>query len=351
MDLRSSAPAAALGAAALFGMSTPAAKTLLGEMHPWMLGGLLYVGSGVALGAYLVFRRFRGGSGGYPSLAAHDLPWLAAAIVAGGVAAPVLLMFGLARTSAAAVALLLNLEAVFTAVLAWFVVREHFVARIAWGLACIVAGAVTLSWPASGAAAVDLSALLVAAASLAWAIDNNLTRKIAGGDPVILAATKGIVAGTVNLGIAVMNGSPWPAPPAVASAFVVGALGYGVSLVLFIVALRELGTARTAAYFSTAPFIGAVVAIVGLREPLTAALGVAGALMAAGVWLHLTERHEHEHVHDPMAHEHRHVHDAHHTHAHAPDIAVTEPHSHWHEHEALRHRHPHYPDVHHRHQH
>jgi drug/metabolite transporter (DMT)-like permease len=332
-------------------MSTPAAKALLGEIQPWMLGGLLYLGSGGALGTYLVFRRLRGAGSGHPSLPARDLPWLAGAIFVGGVAAPVLLMFGLARTSAAAVALLLNLEAVLTAVLAWFVVREHFVARIAWGLACIVAGAVALSWPDSGAAPVDVSALLVAAASLAWAIDNNLTRKISGGDPVTIAATKGLMAGAVNLGIAVMNGSPWPAPPAVAGALVVGALGYGVSLVLFIVALRELGTARTAAYFSTAPFIGAIVAIVGLREPLTVPLGVAGALMAAGVWLHLTERHEHEHVHDPIAHEHRHVHDEHHAHAHAPQMTVTEPHSHWHEHEPLRHRHPHYPDVHHRHQH
>ncbi|MEX2147148.1 MAG: DMT family transporter [Candidatus Rokuibacteriota bacterium] len=351
MNVRSRAPATALSAAALFGMSTPAAKALLGEMDPWMLGALLYLGSGGALGAYLVLRRLRGAGSGHPSLAARDLPWLAAAIVAGGVAAPVLLMFGLARTSAAAVALLLNLEAVFTALLAWLVVREHFVPRIAWGLACIVAGAVALSGPGSGTAALDLPALLVTAAALAWAIDNNVTRKISGGDPVTLATTKGLAAGTVNLGIAVMSGSPWPSPPAVAGALVVGALGYGVSLVLFIVALRELGTARTAAYFSTAPFIGALGAIAGLREPLTATLGVAGALMAAGVWLHLTERHEHEHVHDPIAHEHRHVHDAHHTHAHAPQITVTEPHSHWHEHEALRHRHPHYPDLHHRHPH
>jgi drug/metabolite transporter (DMT)-like permease len=316
-----------------------------------MLAALLYLGSGVTLGAYMLLRWVRGATSAEASLRARDLPSLGGAILAGGVVAPVLLMSGLARGSAAAVSLLLNLEAVFTALLAWLVVREYFAPRIAWGMACIVAGAMALSWQSTDALKIDLSAIFVAGAAFAWAVDNNLTRRLSAGDPVMIATTKGLAAGAVNFAIAISTGSAWPAPPAVASSLVVGAAGYGLSLVLFILALRILGTARTAAYFSTAPFIGAVASVIVLREPLTVSLLVAGVLMGVGLWFHLTERHDHEHVHELLAHDHSHVHDDHHVHEHPAGLAATEPHSHWHEHVPLRHRHPHYPDLHHRHEH
>ncbi|HUO55324.1 MAG TPA: DMT family transporter, partial [Rhodoblastus sp.] len=177
----------------------------------------------------------------------------------------------------------------------------------------------------------------------------NLTRKLSSADPVVIAATKGLVAGAVNGAAALGRGVEPPAALAGVEAALLGLFGVGVSLVLFILALRRLGAARTGAYFALAPFLGALAAILLLHEPATARLLVAGALMGLGLWLHLAERHEHEHVHDALEHEHSHVHDDHHRHRH--DGPVAEPHSHRHRHERLVHAHPHYPDLHHRHAH
>ena len=344
-------PALALGSAVLFGLSAPASKLLLGVVDPWLLAALLYLGSGVGLALYRLARRLTSPTPAEAPIGRRHLPWLAGAIVCGGVVGPVLLMFGLASGSATQAALLLNLEGVFTALLAWFVFRENFDARIALGMAAIAAGAAVLSWQPSGALAFDRSAVLVAGACLAWAIDNNLTRKVSEGDPVQIAMIKGTMAGGVNLVLALGLGAKWPTTPVVLSAALVGLVAYGTSLALFVAALRVLGTARTGAYFSTAPFVGAVGAVVMLSEPVTARLVVAAAVMAVGVWLHLTERHEHDHVHGALEHDHLHRHDEHHQHEHAPSIDVREPHSHRHVHTALRHRHPHYPDLHHRHGH
>ena len=170
-------------------------------------------------------------------------------------------------------------------------------------------------------------------------------------DPVQVASLKGWVAGVTNVSIAFALGSTPPSVAGLAAAAVVGFAGYGVSLVLFVMALRHVGTARTGAYFSLAPFFGGIASVILLREALTTQLVAAGGLMALGVWLHLTERHEHEHGHDDLAHEHRHVHDDHHDHSHDGSEPPGEPHSHWHVHDALRHSHPHYPDIHHRHGH
>ena len=194
-----------------------------------------------------------------------------------------------------------------------------------------------------------LGGLLIAGACLCWGIDNNLTRKLSSADPVQIAMIKGLVAGATNLGLALALGASLPGYGFVAAGALVGFLGVGVSLVMFMLALRHLGTARTGAYFSLAPFIGAVLALALFREPLTLQLVAAGVLMAIGLWLHLAERHEHDHTHTELVHEHAHVHDAHHQHPH--DGPVSEPHSHPHRHTAIRHSHPHYPDLHHRHQH
>ena len=344
--MRRRAIAYALLSAALFGASTPLAKLLVGSISPLALAGLLYLGSGIGLAAWLIVRRKRP-----TALARGDWLWLAGAIAAGGIVGPALLMYGLARTDAATASLLLNLEAVFTAALAWIVFRENVDRRVFAGMAAIVAGGVVLSWDQVPQARGSAGPLLIAAACLAWALDNNLTRRVSGGDAVMLAALKGLVAGAVNFALALAIGAYMPAPGAIALAGLVGLLGYGVSLVLFIMALRELGTARTGAYFSVAPVFGAALALAFLAERAGPAFWAAAALMAIGVWLHLAERHEHEHVHEPMTHSHEHAHDAHHHHTHEAGWDGREPHTHAHEHGRLRHRHPHYPDLHHRHRH
>jgi drug/metabolite transporter (DMT)-like permease len=263
---------------------------------------------------------------------------------------PLLLMLGLSHTPASSAALLLNVEGLATMAIAWIVFRENVDRRLLLGALAILAGAVLLSWQ-GGPSGVGLGALAIVGACVAWGVDNNLTRKLSSADPVQIAAIKGIVAGAVNLALALAHGATLPSPVAAASGAVIGFFGYGVSLVLFVLALRHLGTARTGAYFSTAPFLGAALALTLFREPITVQLAAAAVLMGLGVYLHLSERHEHEHAHEAMDHEHRHVHDAHHQHAHGPDDPPGEPHTHFHHHEPLRHKHPHYPDLHHRHQH
>ena len=341
-----------LGAAGLFGLSAPASKALLAVTHPWLLAGLLYLGSGLSLGAYRAARGLRSRShAGEATLSRHEWPWLGAAILTGGVIAPVLLMFGLSRVSASEASLLLNLEGVFTAVVAWVVFREHVDARIAGGLVAISLGAVLLTWDPGQPVKLSAGALLVAGACLGWAIDNNLTRKVSASDPLQIATVKGLVAGAVNVIIAVGVGASVPRLETMLLAALLGLVSYGVSLVLFVLALRGLGAGRTSAYFSTAPFVGAVIGVIALGEPITPRLGLAAALMLVGVWLHVSERHQHVHVHERMELEHRHEHDEHHQHDHDASAPPGQPHSHRHAHEPLRHRHPHYPDIHHRHGH
>jgi drug/metabolite transporter (DMT)-like permease len=347
MSRISRGPALAIGAAILFGASTPLARLLLGGgANPWLLAGLLYLGSGIGLG---VLRLARGAHGEAP-LTRNDLPWLALVICAGGVIGPVLLMIGLTTTPASSAALLLNLEALATMAIAWVVFRENVDRRLLAGAAAILAGAILLSWQ-GGPGRVGIGALAIAGACLAWGIDNNLTRKISAADPVQIAMLKGLAAGTANLGLALAAGAHLPAVRVIVESGTIGFFGYGVSLVLFVLSLRYLGAARTGAYFSSGPFIGAVLALAIFHEPLTARLLIAGLLMAAGLYLHLTEAHEHEHVHEWQEHDHAHVHDGHHRHEHGANDPPGEPHGHRHRHAAMMHKHSHYPDLHHRHTH
>lgn len=341
--------AAALGAALLFGAGTPLAKSLLREIGPWTLAGLFYLGSGIGLSIWRFTTRAAS-----VRLDRAETGWLAGAILAGGVVGPVLLMFGLTGMPASGASLLLNAEGVFTALLAWFVFRENFDRRIALGMAAIAGGAFLLSWPDTDVArfAGAWPALVILGACLSWGIDNNLTRKVSLSDATWIASVKGLVAGAVNLVLALSVGDAVPAPSLAALAALVGLLSYGISLTLFVVGLRHLGTARTGAYFSVAPFFGALLALAS-GEPLTGRLAAAGLLMGLGVWLHLTESHAHEHRHEATEHEHVHVHDEHHRHTHAdgvdppPGVA----HSHRHLHEPTTHVHGHFPDEHHRHTH
>jgi len=343
----------ALSSAFLFGASTPIAKLLLGVTDPLLLAGLLYLGSGAGLALVATGGRSLGLGRSEAPLRAGDLPWLGAIVLFGGILGPALLMWGLMLTPASTGALLLNTEGLATMGIAWVVFRENVDRRIFLGAMAILAGALLLSWPeaAGTGARLNWGSVLIVLACVSWGIDNNLTRKLSAADPLQIAMIKGLAAGAVNLALALAGGAPSPGPRTVAAAAAVGFFGYGVSLVLFVLGLRHLVAARTGAYFSTAPFIGAAVALPLFGETPTFTLMGAALLMSIGVYLHLAEAHDHEHLHEPLQHEHRHVHDIHHQHEHTPDAPPGEPHSHWHRHARLLHKHPHYPDLHHRHLH
>jgi drug/metabolite transporter (DMT)-like permease len=343
----------AIGSAVLFGASTPLAKLLLGAgVDPWLLAGLLYLGSGLGLAVVYLVRGALAASRLEAPLRRADLPWLALVVLIGGGVGPVLLMLGLRATAASTAALLLNLEGLATMAIAWLAFRENVDRRVLIGALAILAGAVLLSWQGGPAGGTGWGALAIGGACLAWGLDNNLTRKLSAADPLEIAMVKGVAAGAANLGLALIAGNAaLPAAGLAVGAGFVGLIGYGVSLVLFVLALRYLGTARTGAYFSTAPFIGAALAVIAFGEAVTVQLALAAALMAVGLFLHLAERHEHEHAHAATEHEHRHAHDEHHRHDHAPDDPAGEPHTHWHRHAPILHKHPHYPDLHHRHGH
>lgn len=341
----------ALASAVLFGISTPLAKTLVGTAAPLMLAGLLYAGSGLGLALVIAVRCLASTRGVASNrLRLTEWRWLAAAIFFGGVVAPVALMYGLVTSAASTASLLLNFEAVFTALIAWFLFGENFDRRIALGMLAIVGGGAVLAWTPDAPAGASLGPLLIVAACLCWALDNNLTRRVSGSDAMLVACAKGLAAATVNIVFAVLLGLKFPAPGALSAAALVGFFGYGVSLVLFVLALRHLGTARTGAYFAIAPFFGAALSLLLQGDPITWQLVIAALLMAAGVWLHLTERHEHLHAHAAQEHSHPHFHDEHHQHTHGSWDGA-EPHTHVHRHAPLVHSHWHYPDWHHRHPH
>lgn len=358
----------ALGAAALFGAGTPIAKFLLQDIEPAMLAALLYLGSGMGLFVARVagraIRRAAASDGQAPPPVrppidrAHFV-WLAAAIASGGVAAPLLLMWGLSRSSAANAALLLNAESVLTSLLAALLFSEHVGRRVWLASLVMLAAGVLLSWSPAATSSFALSpgALAVIGACFFWGLDNNFTRRIAGGDATTIAMAKGLTAGAVNLllALAVTMAAAWPPFTAVAGALLLGALAYGGSLVLYVRALRHLGSARTAAHFATAPFVGAGVALL-MGEPAAPVFLIALGLMVLATWLVLSERHVHSHSHEAMAHTHAHIHDEHHHHRHdTPELEAEaragKAHTHFHVHEPLTHLHPHLPDLHHRHVH
>lgn len=337
-----------MGAAALFGLSTPLAKGLSKDVSPQLLAGLFYLGSGIGLS---IVNAALSHESGTTRMSPIERWWLAGAILSGGVLAPPLQLIGIRLTPASTASLLLNLEGVLTAVLAWVVFREHMNARTVWGMVAIVAGSVVLTWSGTATWSGVWGALAIVGACLFWGLDNNLTQKVSGQDATRIAALKGLFAGTVNCALAWAAGATLPGALQVAAAMVLGFISYGLSLVLFVLALRDLGTARTGAYFSLAPFVGAGVGLLIWKEPITPQLAFATVLMGIGIWLHLTEQHGHEHTHDVLEHAHEHTHDEHHQHPHQPDDPPGDTHTHTHRHQVMTHAHPHYPDLHHRHDH
>jgi len=342
---------AGLVSAVLFGVSTPLAKILVSSVHPLWLAALLYLGAGIGLALVLAVRLLVTPVVHLAVPSARAWGWTAAAVFLGGVIAPLALTYGLVTTGGGTASMLLNLESVLTALIAWFLFKENFDGRIAVGMTLIVVGAALLTTSPFTEQPLSPGPLLIALACLCWALDNNLTRKAATGDAQLLASVKGIVAGSFNAVLAVQLTDVAPQPQVILAIMVVGFLGYGVSLALFILSLRDLGAARAGAYFSVAPFFGAAFAVAIGQEPFGFAFLAAGCLMGMGVWLHVSERHAHPHIHDAIEHAHPHTHDAHHTHEHAHEWNGAEPHTHLHAHLPITHSHPHYPDIHHRHPH
>jgi drug/metabolite transporter (DMT)-like permease len=337
-----------ISAAVLFGVSAPVSKLLLPEIPPLLLAGLLYLGAGVALSVYMLVRpkehRAR-----EARLTRRDVGLLAGITATGGMVGPVLMLVGLERVSGVTGALLLNLEAPFTILLAVLVFGEHLGRRATLAAVAIVGGGVLLSWQPGELSGQVVGVLAVAGACLSWGVDNNLTQRLSLKDPVAVVRWKTLGAGLCNVSLGLALGRTLPATGAAAGAMALGVASYGASILLDMYALRLLGAAREAAFFATAPFMGAALAVPLLGDRFGLAESGAALLMASGVWLILRDRHAHVHTHEPIEHEHMHVHDEHHQHAH--DGPVAEPHSHVHRHEPLTHDHPHVSDLHHRHGH
>jgi drug/metabolite transporter (DMT)-like permease len=333
-----------LAAAALFGASIPASKVLLGSTDPHSLAGLLYLGAAIAIGPFAIRSGLPGGR-----FRSRNLGRLAGVVFFGGVLGPVFLLLGLSRASAASVALWLNLETVATGVLAWAFFREHLSGR-AW-LAMTLVGAASVLIAGPSRLEASSGAALVALACLCWGLDNNLTALIDGLTPAQTTMVKGLVAGGINLGLGLWLGRGLPSGGVVAIALAAGAIGYGLSLILYIGAAQHLGAARSQTIFSTAPFWGLLLAWAFVSEPVLWPQVVAGAVMLAALWLLRTERHEHQHTHLEIAHRHWHRHDdGHHEHVH-PRLPAWIGHGHEHTHGPTAHTHPHHPDLQHRHPH
>lgn len=339
-------PALALVSAALFGVGAPATKPILDGVHPAMVAGLLYLGS--AIGLTLLLRHLPDDA---KPVKESDKKWLVASIVCGGITAPLLFVYALSLQHATSASLLLNFEGLFAAMLAWAFFGEHWHKRTAFGMLCILAGGLIVAWSNTIQSVPLVASAAMISACFLWALDSNCTRNISAASPLKIAAYKGMVAGPVNILLAFLMGASIPSFGTLWLSGLIGFFSYGLSLYFYIRALHLIGTARTAGYFATAPFLGAALSAVLLGEPVTIPLLVSAALCGAGVWLHLTEKHEHLHHHPDTDHEHMHTHDEHHQHVHKDGDPAGEPHSHMHHHDGISHSHPHFPDAHHRHEH
>ena len=342
-----------LVAAVLFGLSLPFAKLLLWDIHPLVLSAVLYLGAFAGLTLYVWARKILNHGRAKPAIPfeSRDRRWLAGAILAGGILGPILLMYGLTRTSGFSASLLLNLEGLFTGLIAVVIFREPAAPRLWMALGLMTAAGVILSWDPEGRTVSLSGPILVLAAMFCWALDNNLTRRISDKDPVLIARIKGLCAGSITLVIALALGITPSLNVRLASGLLLGFVSYGLSLVFFIKALEGWGAARTGAFFGLAPFIAAGLSPVLLNETAVILMLPALVLMAAGAWLVAREKHGHPHRHEKIVHAHVHTHrDGHHDHPH-PAVDEAAPHAHEHEHDESEHVHGHWPDSHHRHRH
>lgn len=339
-------------AAVLFGISAPLSKLLLEGVDPILLAGLLYLGAGLSLGAFLLLSSSLGHGDREAHLEKRDVPWLLGAIVSGGVVGPILLLLGLARTPAATTSLLLNFEVVATGLVALMLFRESVGRRTWWAIAAVAIAGALLSLNPSGGWGISLGAVLVLGACLAWGFDNNFTGRISLKDPKRIVAIKGLVAGSFSLLLGIGLGRPLPALSHALYALALGGVSYGASITLFVQSLRRVGAARTGALFGMAPFVGVVVSLLIFGQLPQLTFFLALPLMFLAAVLLAREKHEHKHVHAELTHRHSHRHDDdHHEHPHASDDLESQSHVHEHIHRDLTHSHPHKPDPHHRHEH
>jgi drug/metabolite transporter (DMT)-like permease len=343
----------ALLAALLFGASAPLSKVLLQQVEPILLAGLLYLGSGASLLIVLALRHARRTApSSEAGIGRADVPWLTGATLAGGIAAPIILLLSLRNTPGATASLLLNFEAVATTLIAAAAFRESVSGRAWTAILVITAASILLSVNAQAAWGFSFAAVGVLLACVLWGLDNNFTRNVSAKDPLAIATIKSLAAGTCSLALAIMAGNSLPAWDTVLRAMILGGLCYGLSLTLFIWALRGLGAARTSALFGTAPLAGIALSVLILHENLGAIFLLALALMIVGTMVLVGEKHEHGHVHEPARHEHGHSHaDEHHAHAHDEVEVPGSLHAHEHAHARVEHQHGHMPDTHHRHGH
>jgi drug/metabolite transporter (DMT)-like permease len=336
----------AFAAAALFGATAPLVQRSSVAVGAIAAAGLMYLGAGLTGLLLMTVRRHAF----EPALQGRALARLLAVALVGAALAPALLVLGLKRTDAATGSLLLVLEAPFTLLLARLFLREHLSLRVVLAMSLILVGGLALAVrPAAGPASWTGGAL-IAGATLSWSVENILSRGLADSDPLSVVAGKGILGSAAAMLVAwAADQTGIPLGPAVALV-AIGCVGYGLSLQLYLRAMRLVGAGRTASVFAAAPFFGAIIALaMGGPWPGPRFL-LAAPLMAAGVWLHVTERHQHRHSHEPLEHEHEHSHDdGHHQHHHQPTPAG--PHSHPHRHEPVTHDHEHGEDIHHRHPH
>lgn len=341
-------------AALLFGANAPLAKMLLGEVSPVPLAAFLYLGSGIGLFIYqAAIKLGKKKEAGEAPLSKKDIPWLIGAVIFGGVTAPIILMTSLKITPASTASLLLNFEGIATTLIAVIFFREDIGKRIWIAILCISTASILLSWDFSNQWGISIGALGIIGACICWGIDNNFTRNISAKNPFTIVIIKGLGAGGFSLLLSYMIGSPFPSAITIIKVMILGCFSYGFSIVLFVLAMRSLGSARTSAFYGTTPFIGAILAFILLRDVPSVMFFVSLPIMILGTVLLLKEEHAHEHVHEQVIHEHRHYHgDNHHNHYHASgEIPADGYHSHLHEHEAIVHSHPHTPDIHHRHAH
>jgi drug/metabolite transporter (DMT)-like permease len=342
---------AALVAALFFGCVAPGTKFFIKNLPPQSMAGVLYFFAGAGLFIILGLKGEIQSS--ISQFQKEDSRWIFAAIFFGGILGPAFLTYGLLNISASTASLLLNFESVLTSLIAWTVFKEHFEKRIVWGMLFIILGGLILSWSSHGSNGSDrlLGFVLISLACLSWGIDNNVTRNISHRNPIFTASLKGLVAGSANLVLGMAIGEKLSFNTDLILVGTIGFLGIGVSLVAFIVSLKDIGTARTGALFSTAPFVGSILSILVLKDPVSTSFIVALFLMACGVWLHFSEVHSHEHTHTDIEHCHEHTHDEHHLHHHESNNSQQGSHIHLHRHKNMTHNHPHFPDIHHQHSH
>lgn len=341
----------ALLAALLFGASAPLAKLLLGVIDPIPMASFLYLGSGIGLLLYRFIMRLQKKQMDVEAkIDKSEFKWLIGAVLTGGVLAPIVLMFSLRNTPASTASMLLNFESVATTLIAFIVFKESIGKRIWLAVALITSASILLSWDFKGEWGLSIGALGVLLACTLWGIDNNFTRNISAKDPFITVTIKGIGAGMFSMFLAILTRNHFPSFPIILGAMLLGFLSYGLSIVLFILAMRNLGASRTSAFFGTAPFVGTLLSFLLFREVPNVFFYFALPIMIVGTIFILKENHEHKHQHQRSEHEHRHKHDEHHQHYHEGSTEDLE-HSHFHVHEEFEHSHSHTPDFHHRHAH